>query len=56
MSPLNRELIVINFFQILFLLQEKVLGFLRRSWQNKSQQCPYKFLHMKHVFTFYGWY
>ena len=27
MSPLNRELIVINFFQLLFLLRETILGF-----------------------------
>ena len=27
MSPLNRELIVVNFFQLLFLLRETILGF-----------------------------
>jgi hypothetical protein len=40
MSPLNRELIVLNFFQILFLLRETVLGFLRRRLAKQEPAMP----------------
>jgi hypothetical protein len=43
MSPLNRELIVINFFQILFLLRETVLGFVRRGLAKQEPAMPIQF-------------